>query len=244
MPTRTQAPLSMGLALALAMTIASCAQDNPRLIEQAPNTEHIPSAGKMMAAKKAREDGLDRAALAYYKQAAFWADKFGQFNVGLMYLKGMGVEQDLPRGWAWLELSAERGYPQLAEPADKIRRALNERQLQEGRRILEEELLPTYGDDVAVERAARKMKRERRQATGSRTGAQSVLGRLTVIDGNITQSGEDYYAAEKWDFETIVEAERQYLFNLATGNVRLRDFRTLDDERGNGEGDAEENGEP
>lgn len=221
----------VAITLLFITIVAGCSNHvEPSSTVGIPNVEHIPSAPKMERGQEAYEAGRYDVAIQYYRQAARWADKFGQFNVGLMYLKGQGVERDIPRGWAWLELSAERDYPQFVEPADDIRDLMNGEQQREGRRILEEELLPRYGDEVAVERTARHMERERRDATGSNLGSKAALGRLRIYDRQGSHSGEEYYADAKWDFERIIEAEQRFLFNLHSGSVRLRDFESLDDE--------------
>lgn len=229
------------LVLLLVAAVAGCSnRAEPGSTVGIPNDENIPSAGKMERGQEAYEAGRYEVAIQYYRQAARWADKFGQFNVGLMYLKGQGVEKDIPRGWAWLELSAERGYPQFVEPADDVWDLMDGDQQSEGRRILEEELLPRYGDEVAVERTARHMQRERRDATGSNTGSKAALGRLRIYEGNQSYSGEEYYADAKWDFEQIIETEQRFLFNLHSGSVSLRDFETLDDEETDEENDNQD----
>lgn len=225
------------LLLAGLLSVVSCAQaparkppTDPDSAVQIPNTEHIPSKSKMRRAKEAYNAGRYKVAMEYYKLASRWADKFGQFNVGLMYVRGQGVESQPARGWAWLELSAERGYPQFVESANKVYGLLDGEQRKRGREILEEELLPEYGDEVAVERTANYMERKRRNATGSNTG---FVGSLTVYDRNsfTSRDGEEFYAEEKWDFERIVELERRFMINLNSGSVKLRDFRTIDDEQ-------------
>jgi hypothetical protein len=221
-----------GMVLTLGLALLGCA---PQYVSEdrafgaeneAPAHENTPASRHMTRARDAYEAGHYVIALEHYKLAAAYADKLGQFNVGYMYLRGKGTDKNLPRGWAWLELAAERGYPQLAGTARDIGEHLDQAQRQEGRRILEEELLPRYGDDIAVPRVARLMERERRRATGSRLG---MIGNLTIITDDGVIGGEEYYADEKWDFEYIVESETRYMRNLARGQIGLRDFETLPD---------------
>ncbi|MDQ2068897.1 hypothetical protein [Natronospira bacteriovora] len=202
----------------------------------APSYENTPSSAQLQRAQEAYRAGRYATALEYYKLAAYWADKFAQYNVAVMYLQGKGMERDLARGWAWLELSAERGYPQMAGPAGDIYPLLDEEIRQEARQILGEELLPEYGDEVAIERTARRMDRNRRVATGSNTGSTAGLGRLTVIDGRGVHSGTQYYDDSRWDFEQIVEAETRFMFNWARGTIGLGEMELHDDEpEGEGE---------
>jgi hypothetical protein len=193
--------------------------------------EHTPGARYMEDGQRAYAAGQFGSALAKYKAAARWADKFAQYNIGVMHLRAEGVEFDPVKAWAWLELAAERDYPQMVEAADDLYAMLDEAQRAEGRDYLERELLPRYGDDARVEPTAQKMRQDRRRATGSRTGGGAFLSYLTIIDGSgQTRRGDEYYAAEKWDFERIIEYETQVMFRIANGNVELGELELVDDE--------------
>ncbi|QKK03311.1 MAG: sel1 repeat family protein [Pseudomonadota bacterium] len=165
-----------------------------------PFHEHTPSAEAMTRAARAYAAGMHETALMHYLEAARWADKFAQYNVGVMHLRGEGTEFDPVRAWAWLELSAERDYPQFVETADDLYAMLDEQQRQQARAIYEQELVPRYGDAVKVPRVQRAMRRELRGATGSRTGSQGFLSMLTVYDGSgVPRKGTEFYAPEKWE---------------------------------------------
>lgn len=193
--------------------------------------EHTPGARHMEAGQRSYAAGHFGSAMAKYKTAARWADKFAQYNIGVMYLRAEGVEFDPVKAWAWLELAAEREYPQLVEAADDLYALLDEQQQADGRDYLERELLPRFGDETRIEATARKMRQDRRKATGSRAGGRAFLSYLTIIDGSgQTRRGDEYYAAEKWDFERIVDYETRVMFGIANGNVELGDFELVDDE--------------
>lgn len=193
--------------------------------------EHTPSAGTMQSARRAYRAERYRAAIEYYKVAAYWADKLAQYNVGVMYLQGRGVEFDPVRGWAWLALSAERKYPDMVAAADQLHDLLDDAQRKAARRILEEELLPEYGDDVAIERTAKEMRRDLRRGTGSRLGSRASLSAVTIIDGNgMTRRGDEYYDPAKWDFENIVRYETQMMFQLARGRVTSGELVIVEDD--------------
>ena len=70
-----------------------------------------------------------------YCAAAGWADQLAQFNVGMMYLHGQGVDQDLPRGLAWLKLASERGYPDMVTAVEQAKLALGEDQVRRAKGI-------------------------------------------------------------------------------------------------------------
>lgn len=237
MTTRRTRPAAVGLA-ALALVCAGLV--TPVAAEESPQRdpglglgygEHVPSAWEMRQGRHKYQSGNFTAAFWHYMNAAVWADKFAQYNIGVMYLRGEGVEFDAVRGWAWLELAAERGYPDMVQAADQLYELLDAEQRAEGERILREELLPDYGDATRVPATARRMERELRKATGSRTGSQAMLSFLRVYDGSgISRRGDEYYAAAKWDFERIVRFETQLMKDLANAGATLGEFRILEDE--------------
>lgn len=224
--------LLLGIVLLLAFVHPPAQADSEPLGDPLHRyDEHTPSANTMQRARRAYRANRHRAAFEYYKVAAFWADKLAQYNVGVMYLQGQGVEFDPVRGWAWLELSAERKYPDMVAAADQLSALLDGAQRQAARRILEEELLPEYGDDVAIERTAKEMRRELRRGTGSRLGSRASLSAVTIIDGNgMTRRGDEFYDPAKWDFENIVRYETRLMFQLARGRVEAGELVIVEDE--------------
>lgn len=222
----------LGFLLGLALASSQAAADAEPLGHPLYRyDEHTPSAGTMQRARRAYRAERYRAAFGYYKIAAFWADKLGQYNIGVMYLQGQGVEFDPVRGWAWLQLSAERKYPDMVAAADQLHDLLDDAQRSAARRILEEELLPEYGDEVAIERTAKEMRRNLRRGTGSRLGSRATLSAVTIIDGNgMTRRGDEYYDPAKWDFENIVRYETRLMFQLARGRAELGEMVIIEDE--------------
>ena len=195
---------------------------------QYPYHEHTPGAEPMQYGKRTYEAGMYWAAMSHYRWAAYWADKFAQYNIGVMYLRAEGVDFDPVRGWAWIKLSAERGYPEQVEVAERLRAMLTVDQLTRAHSILEDELMPRYSDEVAIERTARRMERNLRSGTGSRTGSQGFLSRVTVYKGDpkttTGRPGKEYYDPEKWDFYNVVGFETRLMQNYARGNVELGEF--------------------
>jgi TPR repeat protein len=59
-------------------------------------------------------------AVEWYREAAEQGDASGQYELGLSYQNGRGVEIDLPRGYGWFQLAADQGN----EPAKKEATAL------------------------------------------------------------------------------------------------------------------------
>jgi len=167
--------------------------------------------------------GNYRTAYARFHYAALWADKRAQYNLGVMNVSGqvgdMPEDTGLPCagmgapgacGWAWLELSAERGYPQFRRRADEVWARLGEDQRRLGRRLLREELEPRYGDDARRELTSLRMNTRRMRNSGvSRVGYNYYTG---LADG------------QAWDFERIVEYETRLYRALDRTRVELREL--------------------
>ncbi|AKS42427.1 tetratricopeptide repeat protein [Wenzhouxiangella marina] len=198
-----------------------------------PYHEHMPSYWLMNRARRLYSIGRHYSAIHFYERASRYADKFGQYNVGVMHLKGEGTAFDPVRAWAWLALSAERGYPTLQQAADQLWALLDGEQQRRARAILESELMPEYGDAVAIPRAQLQMDRERRRSTGSRLGQPALLGMLRVIDAQgfgLSRPGSEYYDPAKWDMRQLVEYETWQMNNLARGRVDMGDTEVIEDE--------------
>ncbi len=191
--------------------------------DNAPGTEFLERGNRFY-----RQGDYD-AAVGNFQLASHWGDKMGQFNLGLLYVNGQGVERNPLRGWAWIELAAERGYPHYRQVADGIWGQFEPKHRKIARRILEDELRPEYGDEVAIERTSREMKRRLRKNTsgGSRVGANRVV---YVEDraGNLI-SGHQYFHPDRWDFEKIIQFETR-LIKAVKGGVRIREVESRDDE--------------
>lgn len=169
------------------------------------------------------------AAVGNFRLAAHWADKLAQFNLGMMYVNGDGVERDPLRGWAWIKLSAERGYPKNAAVAADIRNQFTDEHRKVAKEILEKELKPSYGDEVAIPRTSNEMKRmlARDTSGGSRVGVNRAIY-VTGRDGTFV-SGDQFFRDELWNFEKIIQFETRLHKAIGDGNVILRDFQTLED---------------
>lgn len=217
--------LLAAITIALCLAVAGASGlDYRNYAKNAPGTQFLERGNAFF------ERGDYEAAASYYRLAAHWADKLAQFNLGLLYVNGDGVERDPLRGWAWIRLAAERGYPKFVRVANEIGARFQDEHLAAATEILEQELEPEYGDAVAIERTAREMERMRDRATGggSRVGANRALY-VTGRDGRWVRGGE-YYDPDLWDFRSIVAFETRLQRALGGGEVILRDFRTVDDE--------------
>jgi len=114
-------------------------------------------------------DGRPRDAFHYFQLASRYADKASQALVSVMYWTGDGVAKDRPLAYAWMDLAASRGYPELQH-----QRQLYWDQLSETERAkalaLRGTLDADYGDDIGARRLTLEIGTSRSQVTGSHVG--------------------------------------------------------------------------
>lgn len=155
-----------------------------------------------------------KGALKYFKIGALYADKLSQLSIGLMYLNGEGVGKDPATAFAWLEIAAERGYPEFEATRDRVKASLTPDQLQRADKI-HAALAAKYGDAVAQPRMAKQLRLTQMQITGSHTGfdsgitqlsTKSTCGPTVAVGGDITPQagcgGPSMYAKSRWDPKT------------------------------------------
>ncbi|MDH7452977.1 hypothetical protein QF205_07790 [Luteimonas composti] len=111
-------------------------------------------------------------------QAARYADKPAQALLAQLYWEGQGGPRDPATAYAWMDLAAERGHPQLLLQREYYWSALDEparaRALEVGRALYAE-----YGDAQAQPRLERERRRWTRLAVGSRLGGPSAARACT-----------------------------------------------------------------
>lgn len=116
-----------------------------------------------------RAKGRTEEARHYLLRAARYASKPAQAMYALMLWQGEGGIADRAQAYAWMDLAAERGYPELLAQREQFWRALSSDERARAREI-GESLYATYGDAVAKHRLERELRRGRFYKTGSRLG--------------------------------------------------------------------------
>lgn len=161
------------------------------------------------------EKGDYEIAFRQFRRAALHADKVSQAMIASMYWDGVGVPVDRELGYVWMDIAAERLYPDLLVHRERYWAQLDEgqrtRAIERGHDILAE-----FGDAAAKPRQAKTMERERRLATGSRTGGASLAfmkiipytglaagqggpnGMNLAYPQGYTLTGDQYYAEQYW----------------------------------------------
>src|SRR5690606_26242536 len=102
-------------------------------------------------------------ALDQFLRAARYGDKPAQAMLAEMYWKGIGVARDRPRGYAWMDIAAERRFPNFVILRERYWNNLDarerERAIDVGRPLMDE-----YGDARARLRLAKVMRRNQHVA--------------------------------------------------------------------------------
>lgn len=156
-----------------------------------------------------------QAAVGLFLKAASYADKPAQAMLAAMYWNGDGIAMDRPRGYAWMDLAADRGYDDLLVQREKYWAQLSaperQRAITGGRQIYAE-----YNNEQGLRKLDQVLRRATNQATGSRTGfgGNNLTVRLrggaagpsiapvqdngpTVLGGTPVR-GTDYYSPTLW----------------------------------------------
>jgi TPR repeat protein len=173
-------------------------------------------------------------AVEMYQVSASWAYKISEFNLGVMYARGEGVPVDLPRAMAWMTLAAERQDKQSVQARDLIAAQLDKDGIARAEAILRE-LLPIYGDEVALARAKRHWHETRTSATGSHLGFIGNLGIGTDDPHSIPVPGSTVYA-------DLRATDNPYDPRLDRGVATVGPVRPLGEQKGEGNADEESTG--
>jgi hypothetical protein len=169
----------------------------------------------------------------YFEIGAYYADKLSQLSIGLMYMNGEGVSKDPVTAYAWLDLAAERDYPDFVATRDNLKATLTPDQLGQATQ-LRKTLAERYGDAVAKPRMAVQLRQGQMQITGSRTGfdagvnqqsTKANCGPTLVIGGrSVAQSGcggADLYAKDNWDPDKYFAVrDREWKATVTVGAVQ------------------------
>jgi hypothetical protein len=169
-------------------------------------------------------------ALKNFEGGAYYADKFSQLTIGLMYLNGEGTKKDPVTAYAWIDLASERGYPDFVATRDRLRGELTAEQFAKAMQ-LRSSLGERYGDVVAKPRLVGQLRLGMMQMTGSHTGfgsemnhlnAKGTCGPLVIAGGaDVSEAGcggDGIYARERWDPDLyFASRDRQFKATVTVG---------------------------
>ena len=153
---------------------------------------------RLLGLEKHRAGNRERA-FQFFQYASFYADKPSQGMVAEMLWTGVGTPQNRPLAYAWMDLAAERGYEGFAGLRERYWAELSEDERAQAIQ-LGQDVYARYGDTAALPRMATRLRRERRNVTGSRTGA---AGNVRIIVptavGSTEIDGSKFYDERYWD---------------------------------------------
>lgn len=173
------------------------------------------------------KSGHPERAFAPFIRAARYADKGSQAMIAEMYWSGRGVVRDRPRAYAWMDLAAERGYPDLLALREHYWLNLNAAEREQAL-VIGDHVYADFGDTVAQPRLARMLARGKRQATGSRTGFVAFLTvRIYTRAGEIEMSGSRYYHDLYWKPETYFAWQDRIWDRVHRGRVQVGELGNL-----------------
>lgn len=200
------------------------------------------------------DEGRFDSAYKTYLQLARKGDPFSQYRVSYMNLHGEGVPKDLVQAYAWADLAAESGNPQLVKYRDEVKATLPSDQLD----AAEDAALDyshEWGKVALAIAATNKSKRIMRDCTGSRLGARcdevyaaempsfwnvrpgagnGADGGGAAPGGSVSSAGTGAGGATRdgryySDLKEYTVALEQYI-SRNTGHVELGEFRVIEPE--------------
>lgn len=116
-----------------------------------------------------------------YEELAEYNDKFSQYRLGIMYARGLGVDQDMAKAYAWTYLASETRLPVFTEYHLNVRALLSEEELAKGRKLADK-YLRKHGTYAIASKARTVIRRAKGSCAGSRLG--STCDRVSVIGIN------------------------------------------------------------
>jgi hypothetical protein len=171
-------------------------------------------------------------ALKYFEIGALYADKLSQLCLGLMYLNGEGTSKDPLTAYAWIDLAAERNYPDFVATRDTLKTKLTPEQLEQAM-ALRGKLAEKYGDTVAKHRLIVQLRQGQMQLTGSHTGfdygnywikTNPNCGPALVVGGQEQPQigcGGSVFAKVRWDPDLyFASRDREYKATVNVGAVQ------------------------
>lgn len=221
----------------------------PALADDAPIDSKVMAAGYLahhpdlrlrIDGMKALEAGFPGDAMTAFRRAAKYADKPSQAMLANMYWEGIGTPVDRPRGYAWMDIAAQRGYPDFIAWRERYWAALSPGERREaieiGRPLMDE-----YGDHAAKPRLAAVLKRGMRQQTGSRIGSASPGLRILLVtssaggstsgyiadDMGVSINGADYYQAKYWQPDAYFAWQDAQWGVVPSGNVEVQPLQRV-----------------
>lgn len=191
--------LALGLAL---LPLAQAANPQPDLVSSEGYLIAHPDlrwrdAGEQAYRKHRYTDAFDQ-----FRRAARYADKPSQAMLATMLWNGEGVSRDRAQAYAWMDLAAERRYPDLLAQRERY---WNELDAAERTRAVEigQGIYAEFADAVAKPRMEKELLRYRIATTTGSHAGKGGASRVKMFDqasGRIIElPGLIYHDPRFWD---------------------------------------------
>jgi uncharacterized protein len=166
--------------------------DSQTFINQHPDLMH-----RLRGVKAFREQRYNDA-FSHFKHAAKYADKPSQGMLAEMLWNGNGVAVNKVQAYAWMDIAAERFYPNMLLSREKMWSLLTEAEREQVMPI-GLQLYENYGDDVAKRRLEAELIKAKRSITGSHVGFVGTLNIcLNPMECSQMVDGSVYYQDKFW----------------------------------------------
>ncbi|RUL64178.1 sel1 repeat family protein [Dyella dinghuensis] len=165
-------------------------------------TQGHPDLFNEFAGMRRYEAGDYSGAMKDFLQAAYYADKPSQLSIGLMYLRGQGIEKDPVKAYAWVSVAAERQYPQFTATQNQVWADLDSQQRKEAK-VMQQTIAAQYGDAVAKPRMLQAIRDSKVDMTaginyGASADVHTYNGVKICAQDNFNECS-DPYAKWYWD---------------------------------------------
>lgn len=166
-----------------------------------------------------------------FRSAARYADKPAQAMLAAMLWNGDGMPADRAQAYAWMDLAAERGYPDFIATRERYWQQMDETERQ--RAVdLGQAIYAEFGDAVAKRRLEQAVARYRIDSTtGSHLGAGGT-SQVKLFDhdtGRVSSlSGLSYHDARYWDADKHWQAQDAQWLPTPQGRVEVGPVTPVD----------------
>lgn len=76
-------------------------------------------------------------ALQWFRRAASYGVRDSQFNLGVLYGRGLGAAQDLSQSWMWFSVAARQGDADAARKRDEVANRMDGRVMAVAQKLLD-----------------------------------------------------------------------------------------------------------
>ena len=130
------------------------------------------------------QDGYNKLAMVYFKRSAAFGNANAQAQIGLMYLKSLGVKEDWAIGYAWIQLAAQHNTPQYTKLKLKIFSMLSPEEKEQSKSEYKK-IAHYFGKSKAYTRRVRWVQKVTNSILGSRVGSRASNVQSVNLDGSV-----------------------------------------------------------